>query len=379
MKSKVAIGGGKASQLAQILQRLGTQRVFVVAGKTSLQASGGGEILSSSTTGRDVSVWSDFSSNPSVEELSGALRVAKQFGPDVIIGIGGGTALDLAKAVAALLDAPLSHVKNLIVNGTEQLTREVSLVLLPTTSGSGSEATHFSVIYVDDIKFSLRGPALTADFVIVDWHLCLSNSRSQRATSGVDALTQAIESYWAQKSTRVSRRYSRRALKLITSSLSLFVAGNTDALAARNMALGSHLAGRAIDISQTTGAHALSYKITTAYKIPHGNAVALTLGAFMDLHSENFPDTTGRANRRRRNLITRIQKQLGFLKTRSNQVSMEFLLRDLGLVPNFVEAGISGPDAIRDLASSVNEERLANNPVRLGPSDIEKLLAKLTG
>ncbi len=377
MKSKVIIGGGKAYQLEQILKRLGTQRVFVVGGKNSLQASGGGEILSNSTRGNDVSVWSEFSANPSVEELTDALQVAKQFRPDVIVGIGGGTSLDLAKAVAVLLRAPLSSIRDIILDSTEQMTREVSLILLPTTSGSGSEATHFSVIYVDGIKFSLRGPALRADFVIVDWHLCLSNSRNQRATSGMDALTQAIESYWAQKSTRKSRRYSKRALELLANSLSRFVAGGADNLAAQRMALGSHLAGRAIDIAQTTGAHALSYKITTTYKIPHGNAVALTLGAFMDLHSGNFPNLTKRANRRRRNLVARIQKELGFPPAQSNQISMETMLRGLGLVASFPEAGITGAGAISDLASSVNEERLANNPVNLELSDIRKLLAKL--
>ena len=112
----------------------------------------------------------------------------------------------------------------------------------------------------------------------------MSGSPYQRATSGIDAVCQSIESSWAVASNEISRRYARHALRFLLPSLRAFVATG-DPISASAMTIGAHLSGRAIDISKTTGAHALSYFVTKRFDIPHGNAVALTLGSFIDAHA----------------------------------------------------------------------------------------------
>src|SRR5690606_31263398 len=129
--------------------------------------------------------------------------------------------------------------------------RSLSMILAPTTSGSGSEATRFAVVYIGSDKHSIAGDAMLPDAVILDPVLTMSASPYQRATSGIDAVAQATESLWAAGADDTSRTFARDALRVLIPALPRFV-DSADGQAAADMAEGSHLAGRAIDISRTT-------------------------------------------------------------------------------------------------------------------------------
>jgi alcohol dehydrogenase len=270
---RMAYGAGAIAETPRLVQELGATRVLLVCGRTSFEASGAAAMLSELERIADVRRWSDFQPNTDSADLRVGLEVLCEQQPDLVLGIGGGSALDMAKLLVSFTGIASDQVVAAIEGGYKATSRSAKLVLAPTTSGSGAEATHFAVVYVGDEKYSIGGPAMRADAIVLDPVLTLSGSAYQRATSGIDAVAQAIESLWAVGATDRSRRFARHALRLLMPAIEGYV-NQPDETSARAMAIGSHLAGRAIDISKTTAAHALSYNLTKRFGVSHGHAVA---------------------------------------------------------------------------------------------------------
>jgi alcohol dehydrogenase class IV len=236
-----------------------------------------------------------------------------------------------------------------LVRGAAAPVSRAPLYCAPTTAGSGSEATHFAVVYIGREKYSLAGEALLARAVAVDPLLSASMPPYLTACSGFDAVCHAVESWWARGADAESRGYAARALKLLLPNIEEAVTAPTPH-ARRNMAEGAYWAGRAINVSKTTAPHAFSYHLTSAYSIPHGHAVALALGTFWRVNEPAIPPgllaalgqpSAGEAGRFWRDLMERCG-----LETRLSVLGVE-------------------PEAAEEMAKSVNAERLGNNPVAL--------------
>jgi alcohol dehydrogenase len=362
-----------------VIERLGARRVLLVCGASSFEASGAAAMLPDLAGVADVRRWSDFTPNTDAGDLIRGLRVMAEFEPDLVLGVGGGSAMDMAKLLSGFAGAADEDGLHEAIRSGERIdTRPTRLVLAPTTSGSGSEATHFAVVYIGADKFSVAGPALRPDAVILDPALTHSGSPYQRATSGIDAVAQAIESLWAVGATDRSRRWARHGLRLLLPAIERHVtAPGGDP--SRAMAIGSHLAGRAIDISRTTVAHALSYGITTRYGVSHGHAVALTLGAFLEAHDGADPSRLrpGVDPERHAAVMAEIRERLGAPDGRRAQAEFEALLRRLGLDPSLSAAGARTPAERAALAVAVNAERLGNNPVAFTDDDLVRLVSEL--
>jgi alcohol dehydrogenase len=376
LEEQVTFGAGAVRTLPALIDSFAPTRVLLVCGKRSFVASGAAAVLPELRQRAAVQQWSEFSPNPDTANLERGLQAIQRARPDLILGVGGGSAMDVAKLLAAYRDVPPSAIGDRILAGGRVTARDADLVLVPTTSGSGSEATHFSVVYHGGVKYSVAGPAMRPDAVILDPQLSTSASRYQRASSGIDAASQAIESLWARGATEKSRADAQTALRLLLEHIEAFVesAGPSDAEA---MALGSHLAGRAINISKTTAAHALSYAITMRCGISHGHAVALTLGWFIQAHAtadssllRHGVDATAHAS-----AVHEILDALGAGSGRDAPSRWNELLHRLGLDPRLVDIGPSDEDELRALAEAVNVERLDNDSLAL---DRRMLLDALT-
>ncbi|MFI6596454.1 phosphonoacetaldehyde reductase [Nonomuraea sp. NPDC050536] len=378
MSGAVRYGSGAIQRLPELVRSWGARRVLLVCGGHSFEASGADRVLAPLTQVAQVRRWSGFSPNPDAADLIEGLAIAADLDPDVIVGVGGGSTLDMAKLLCAfpgVTDADkLAHA---IREGRPAPVRDRRLVLAPTTSGSGSEATHFAVVYIGSEKYSVGGEAMRPDAVLLDPDLTVSGTAYQRAASGLDAVAQAIESLWASGATDDSRRYARRALRVLMPAIEDFVRAPS-AGAARAMAIGSHLAGRAIDISRTTAAHALSYGITKRYGVSHGHAVALTLGAFIGAHGEADegrlqPGVTIGAHTA---ALSTIVDSLG--ATSHGQAGRRWTeLGDrLGLPMRLAEIGVDTPDQLRRLASAANAQRMSNNPVRFTTEELTDLMRR---
>jgi alcohol dehydrogenase len=373
----VVYGPGTVSELPQIVAGLGSRRVLLVCGRRSFEASGASAVLPSLQETATVTRWSDFSPNTDADDLRHGLEVLREADADLVLGIGGGSAMDMAKLLCAYQGIDGAEARDVIRAGERIEHRDAGLVLVPTTSGSGSEATHFAVVYIGHDKHSIAGPAMLPDRVVLDPELARSGSPYQRATSGIDAVCQAIESLWATGATEQSNNLAHRGLALCVDHLQAFVADAPSA-EAEGMCLGSHLAGRAINTSKTTAPHALSYALTMRHGVSHGHAVATTMGAFLELHAEAEPDRLqgGMTPARREAAMETILATLGVGSGAEARRRFTRLVRSIGLEPRLSELGVTRAD-LPVLARAVNIERLANNPVLLTTSEIEELLFDL--
>jgi len=371
----VEYGADALDAIASHVRGVGARNVLLVTGRGSFEASGASRIVESLSAVANVERWSDFAPNTDAADLWTGLRHTADMNTDVVVGIGGGSVMDMAKLLTAFPGCRSEgELHQAIRNSGSIAERSPGLVLAPTTSGSGSEATHFAVVYIGADKFSIAGPALRADVVALDPSLAVSGSAHQRATSGIDALCQAIESRWAVGATDRSRRYAEFALHFLLNSLEDFV--KTPTLeTSRAVQLGSHLAGRAIDVSKTTAAHALSYGITKRYSIDHGNAAALTLGHFIEAHASASaqlqptvaPDDHASA-------MSCILSALHATDGPSGRRRFVDLLGRLGLEHTLADIAANEHE-VTDLAAGVNLERLGNNPVQFDESGLSDVLS----
>lgn len=377
LSDHVTYGAGSVERLPRIVDDLDADTVLLVCGRRSFEASGASAMLPELEAVARVRLLNDVSPNTDVRDVTAGLEILREAAPDLVLGIGGGSAMDLAKLLCAYGGADARSVPERIRAGGRIEARTPRLVLVPTTSGSGSEATHFAVVYVGAEKFSVAGPAMLPDRVVLDPQLSRSGSPYQRATSGIDAICQAIESLWAAGATPESRSDARRALGLLLDHLEDFVAdASSDAAGA--VSLGSHLAGRAINVSKTTAAHALSYAITQRHGVSHGHAVALTLGGFLEAHTQADaadlqPGVDPREHGEAMEELLRLLDAADGAQARLRFVA---LLERLGLEPRPSRLGVTSEAERAALADAVNPERLGNNPARFDPAGLRSILEK---
>ena len=278
------------------------------------------------------------------EEISDVMQLFDENRNAAILAIGGGSVIDLAKSLI-YINLP---------TGAPPL-----FIAAPTTCGSGSEATQFAVIYRHNKKHSLLHPDLLPRLVILDPSLTTSLSPYQAAVSGMDAFSQAVESYWSLQANDESSEYAIASLSLWKRNFIPAVLEGS--LQEREAMLESaFLAGKAINITRTTGAHALSYYLTARFQVPHGHAVALFLSIFF-LYNELPP---------------RISE---LLDVRDGEGARQFLLavmKRTGMATTLAELGIDKNEEIENILDEVNEERLANNPRTYDRERLKELILK---
>lgn len=264
-------------------------------------------------------------------------------GSEVLLAIGGGSVIDLAKAVI------YGCIKNNIP--------VPFFIVAPTTAGSGTEATQFAVVYKGKKKFSLSHSGMLPALVILDPVLTYSLNPLQTAISGMDVLSQAVESYWNLHANPESKELSRECIALWNEYF-LEAVKEPDSLSREKMLWASHLAGKAINITRTTGPHALSYFLTANFGVPHGQAVALFLPLFF-LYNE--PDNE-------------LLRMLGYETAYKAKEKIERTMSEAGLATRLSELGIDKEAIMHSLLEDVNEERFANNPVPFNKEKLERLI-----
>lgn len=346
--------------LGVILDKIEAQKILLITGKRSFVNSGADKKCGIVFKNRTIQIFSDFTSNPSLEEIQQGIEVCKNFQPDVILSIGGGSAMDIAKAIT-VLSALSGDVTPYIIGDKPIVKKAVPLIAVPTTAGSGSEATHFAVVYIGTKKYSLAHSEVLPDFVILDSELTYSLSPNQVAISGLDALAQAIESYWSINSTDESKQYSAEAISIILQNLQKAVAGN---LLARDAMLGAaHLAGKAINIAKTTAAHALSYVLTSNYGIPHGQAVFLTLPSIFIFNSKVTEKDCAdiRGVNYVNDMMSKLYNLLGVSDAIEAKEMLTGLIKKVGLTIRLSDNGVPQEDMSK-LAVDFSPDRAVNNP-----------------
>jgi alcohol dehydrogenase len=350
--------------IEKILKELSAHRIFLVTGKGSYKLSGAEQFLYSIFSKKEVNQFSDFSQNPKLPDI---IRGTEQFlkkERDIIIAVGGGSVIDTAKLINVF--AHNSNPYNTIEGSSKIYKQGLPLIAVPTTAGSGSEATHFAVTYKDNRKYSLAHKYILPDYSIIDPRLTYSMPPKLTAITGFDALCQSIESFWSIFSTVESKKYAAKAIKMILPTLQNTVCCPTKE-SRKIMSLASNLAGRAINITKTTGAHALSYPLTTYFNIPHGHAVALMLKYFLKINSQ--PNVFSVNDPRGKDYLDYLMKELFMLLECRSVVECENkwteLMLSVGLPYRLEDIGVNSERDIDLILNSLNMERLNNNPVRI--------------
>jgi alcohol dehydrogenase class IV len=318
----------------------------------------------------------DFEVNPNINDLSKGINIAKSFNPDVIVGIGGGSVMDTAKLIAKFLDADVD-LNDCVLKNKSFSKRNKQLFLVPTTAGSGSECTHFAVIYVDDEKYSYASEYLLPDAIVLDSSLTDSVPKSLTAITAFDAFSQAVEAYWSVGSNNQSRAFAKRSIEIIMEVFERLVNAPSEDLRDK-MLKASYYAGQAINISKTTAPHAISYFLTKKYNLPHGHAVILTLPIFLEY---NAPSCSSNLNPKldKKEYELRYKELIKLLGNDSLEkavLNVKNMIAISGLKSSFSQVGLKGINDLEEVARSVNIERLKNNPMLLTQADIIFLLKK---
>ena len=280
-----------------------------------------------------------FTSNPLYDDIMDGAELLRMSKCDFIVAIGGGSCIDAAKGI--------KHYNH----------ADIPIMAVPTTSGTGSEATHFAVIYKNGEKHSVADARLLPDIVVLQPDALKTLPIYQKKCTMLDALCQAIESWWSKKATPESIRYAKEAIRLILDNMESYLSNEEQGN--QNMLTASNLAGKAINITTTTAPHAMSYKLTSLYGLPHGHAVALCLPKVWR-YMKGFDD---------------IAREIGGQNCEEAVSVFEKMLGDLDMPPpeNVTDADID------ILANSVNLQRLQNNPVGLDKETIKNLYTQIRG
>ena len=311
-----------------------------------------------------------FTSNPLYEDICKGVDLFNSEACDTILAIGGGSTLDVAKCIKLFAK----------MNGKELYLQQdysdsgIPLIAIPTTAGTGSESTRYAVIYYKGQKQSVTHESIIPQYAILDSAVLKTLPLYQKKCTVLDALCQGIESWWSVNSTPDSRKISETAVKLIAENINGYIYENSEA-AAEKIMNAANLAGQAINTTQTTAAHAMSYKLTSMYKIPHGHAVAICLPEVW-LHMLNNKDKC--ADSRGYEYLSDILEEISaaLFKTDAFGAVTEFkkMLDKMG-----IEYPVSAnrKDDIETLVNSVNIIRLSNNPVAPDREDIRQMYERI--
>lgn len=364
-------------EVGSILERIPADRLFFVVDQLAYTASGAAKLLESQLSGRSVTTFSDFELNPKLHDIERGIAQFRAANPDLVVALGGGTAMDLGKLIGTL--ARQDDSAHDIITGKASLQhKSPPLVAIPTTAGTGSEATHFAVAYVDGQKYSVADHRLLPDYAIVDPMLTHSLPARITAETGLDAFCQAIESKWSVCSTSESKDYASESIPLSWGHLVAAVQRpvEADRLA---MCRAAHLAGKAINISKTTAPHAISYTITSQFGVPHGCAVALTLGAVLAFNADvtDADCTDSRGANFVRKTIDDIVRLLGFVTALDAERGIQKCVASLGCPTRLAEVGVTTDAQVEEIVEQVNIERLANNPRRLTSHSLKMILQSI--
>ncbi len=365
----IQFGFGALARLGEISRPLMGVRVLLVT-DPGLRSTGivDRALAVLSDAGMEVTLFSDVQADPPEAIILRAASIAQEAGVQGVIGVGGGSSLDVAKLVALLAvgKETLSAVYGV---GKAQGPR-LPLILVPTTAGTGSEVTPISIVTTGGSeKMGVVSPVLLPDVAILDPELTTGLPPHVTAATGIDAMVHAIEAFASASPNNnpLSRMLAVRALQLMAPALLTAVRNGTDATARGDMLLGSMLAGQAFANSPVAAVHALAYPLGGHFHIPHGLSNALVLPHVLRFNAVTVPGPYI-------DLAPHVFPALGRLEGQERGAAfceaLEQLSRDCGLPQRLRDLDITEDWLPRLARDAMNQTRLlVNNPREITEAD----------
>ena len=345
---KVISGRGSLKKLPELMEKLSIRKPLIV-GMEPLT----GTLLKMNPGLLCSPVFSEFHPNPDLSDTEAGAEIYRRENCDGLISIGGGSSIDTAKAIKARMSAA---TEDDVIYSRLTFNQPCPHIAVPGTAGTGSEATQIAVAYVNGSKVSLNHPELKPDGVVLDASLLDSLPAYHKKSCALDALAQGIESYWSKGSNDDSKVHAFLAVIGVLDNLKAYLEG--DPHAAEAMLEASYQSGKAIQITRTTAAHAMSYMLTKRMGLAHGHACMLTLPTLWEMMQEKDE-----------------------MKDVLQDMSMKMRLGDMRMVPKLLKGilydldmeipPVPDEETLDELAASVNVERLNNHPVSMTKEEIK--------
>lgn len=314
--------------------------------------------------GVDTIVITDLPAEPTCDQAQEIVERFNKTGADLIVAVGGGSVMDVAKLASITAGESLT-VRQLLDNpGLGK--KRIATMMIPTTAGTGSEATMNSIVAVPEkqLKVGIVNPQMLPDYVILDGSLLKNLPKKIAASTGIDAMAHAVECFTSNKANPFSNLFAKEAARLIFHNIEEACENPEAEMAKTNMLIAAFYAGVAISASGTTAVHALSYPLGGKYHIPHGVSNAMLLLPVMRFNQpvcgKEFAELFDAiAENGQQNLQLTEEEKADKLLTR-----MEEIIKRLEIPSSLSAFGIGG-DALEDLVSAGLEvKRLLNNNKR---------------
>lgn len=351
------------------------KKLMLVCG-SSIEKQAVNGYLGNLDSGSDVDIvkFSDFSPNPSYDSIIKGVKAFRENGCDSIMAVGGGSAMDVAKCIKLYSNMDGNGEDGEFLNNTITA-NEIPFMVMPTTAGTGSEATRFAVIYFKGNKQSVAHESCIPETVLMDPGALCSLPDYHRKASMLDALCHAVESCWSVNSTAESRKYSDEAIRLIMEHMEGYLINSDEGN--RGMLLAANIAGKAINITQTTAGHAMCYKITGLLGCAHGHAAALCVKELFKWMAQGIDDNSLQCIdpcgiEHVKASLDMIAKAMGCTDISSGAEYFDRIFTGLGL-----DIPAASEEQYMLLKTSVNPDRLKNHPVRLDEDTIDMLYHRI--
>lgn len=367
----ILFGKGTREELPGIIRQYG-KKVCIITGASWFARSGWQDRFKKLLKDFQIEFFSCSGREPSIKSIQGLIDNTRVFSPDIIVGIGGGSVLDSAKAVSGLVRAEGNVADYLegIGKGISLQKPGIPWIALPTTSGTGAEVTKNSVVKSDEhkVKKSLRSRFLLADAVIVDPELTLELPLSVSGIAGMDALVQLVESYVSKKAKPFPRALVKQALPVMFGALKKIASHPPDSEARTGAAYGSLVSGLSLANSGLGAVHGFASALGGLYEIPHGLICAVFLNPVLKANAdvirndimELFPGI--------------VHKKADPVEWLMNEVTL--LLKLYGIKPHLKDYGI-GKDMVDTIAGKATGSSMSGNPRELTMEEKRKIILEV--
>ena len=362
---KIVTGAGSFSKLGELAAPLG-RRALIITGRHAMKASGvtarGQELLAASNI--ESFVFDKVSGEPTDGDVDAAREFSRANDCNLVIGLGGGSPLDVAKTAAALAHAS-APTRDFLLGKTSDAPNPLPHIAIPTTSGTGTEVTFNSVISCPDIplKTSIRVAGMLPTVALVDSELTLTCPPAITAASGLDALTQSVESYIAIHATPITRALALRSIQLLAQSLQRAYHDGSDRDARDACAYASLMSGMAFTNSRLGVVHGIAHPLGVRYHIAHGVVCGILLPASIRLNRA----AAGK-------FYDEISRSIGH----DIEKFTESLLNEFGIGRTFAKWKLDERDFPAIARESMPSGSLKANPKKVTEEDVIRMLKETT-
>lgn len=366
---KLIFGSGKRNDLAKYIDEIGGSRGVLVCGGSFCKNGVADEFVRLGG-GKIVDVFSDIRPNPTTDNVNDCVRLMREVDADFAVALGGGSPMDCCKAACAIARGDDSiepyHSGGKPISAKEA----IPMIAVTTTSGTASEVTNISVLtdLNQNLKQPMNDPAMYPKIAVIDPELTLTVPPQVTASTGLDVLSHAVESFWSTLNQPICSACSLYAARLVFEWLETAYKEPDNLTAREKMAEASIVAGVAFSHPRTTGSHACSFPLTNIYGVPHGEACAFTLDYFVKFNAKHA-DGDGR--------LERFAKDCGFSDTYAMADEISAMKKRMGMRSRLSEIGCTTDEQIAELTKKSMSMLMKRNPIELTENDICEMYNKL--